>query len=260
MRRIRLVVAYDGTAYHGWQRQNNGVTVEEKLSEALFNLLGKETEIIGASRTDSGVHALGNVAVFDTESRIPGEKFAPALNVRLPEDIRVMESAEVPADFHPRRVHCIKTYEYTILNRHIPIPQERLYSHFCYFKLDTARMDEAAKHLVGEHDFKSFCSPATQAETTVRTITSAEVFREGEKVIIRVSGTGFLYNMVRIIAGTLIEVGRGAISPDSIPGMLEKRDRAAAGPTAPACGLCLVKIDYTAENPRPIRKENEENG
>ncbi len=259
MRRIKLIVAYDGTAYHGWQRQNNGVTVEEKLSEALFDLLGAETEITGASRTDSGVHALGNVAVFDTDSRIPGEKFAKALNVRLPEDIRVQESSEVPEDFHPRRVPCIKTYEYRILSRRIPLPMERLYSHFCYFRLDEERMNRAAAYLVGEHDYKSFCSPATQAETTVRTITGAGVFREGEMITVRVQGTGFLYNMVRIIAGTLIEVGRGAIAPEDIPEILKKRDRTAAGPTAPACGLCLMGIDYgNRENPGENRENPKE--
>ena len=157
MRRIKLTVAYDGTAYKGWQLQPNGVTIEEMLNKALSDLLKEPVCVIGASRTDSGVHARGNVAVFDTESRIPGDKFCYAVNRGLPEDIRVVESEEVPLDWHPRKQNCVKTYEYQILNCKIEIPTRRLYSHFCYYPLNVEKMNEATKYLIGEHDFISFC-------------------------------------------------------------------------------------------------------
>ena len=168
MRRIKLTVAYDGTAYKGWQLQPNGVTIEEMLNKALSDLLKEPVCVIGASRTDSGVHARGNVAVFDTESRIPGDKFCYAVNRGLPEDIRVVESEEVPLDWHPRKQNCVKTYEYQILNCKIEIPTRRLYAHFCYYPLNVEKMNEAAKYLIGEHDFISFCAANHQAEETVR--------------------------------------------------------------------------------------------
>ena len=158
MKRVRMVVAYDGTAYRGWQLQPNGITIEQVLNRELTALLKEPISVIGASRTDSGVHAHGNVAVFDTENRMPADKICFALNQRLPEDIRVQSSEEVPADWHPRKANCIKTYEYKVLNRKISMPLERLYAHFCYFNLDLDKMREAAAYLVGEHDFKSFCS------------------------------------------------------------------------------------------------------
>ena len=168
MRRIKLVVSYDGTAYCGWQLQPNGVTIEEVLNQALSSLLKEDIQVIGASRTDSGVHAMGNVAVFDTESRIPGDKICFALNQRLPDDVRIQASEEVPLTFHPRKANCVKTYEYKILNRKIDMPLQRLYSYFCYFNLDLEKMQKAASYLIGEHDFKSFCTVRTQAEETVR--------------------------------------------------------------------------------------------
>lgn len=258
MRRILLTVAYDGTGYSGFQAQKSGdPTIEGELNEALRSLTGEEIAVSGASRTDAGVHALCNQAVFDTDSRIPGEKFAPALNVRLPGAIRVMASREVEADFHPRFVNTVKTYEYRIYNARIPSPLRRLYTHFSYTPFDVDKMRAAADHLRGEHDFRSFCSVYTQARTTVRTITAIEVTEEKlpadaqgmprREIVIRVSGTGFLYNMVRIIAGTLMEVGRGAIDPGEIPGILAACDRSAAGPTAPACGLTLVDYRYLAQ-------------
>ena len=207
MKRVKLIVAYDGTNYCGWQIQPNGITIEEVLNRALTELLKEEIVVIGASRTDSGVHAEGNVAVFDTENRMPADKICFALNQRLPEDIRVLKSEEVPSDWHPRKQNCTKTYEYRILNRKIDMPTRRLYTHFCYFQLDVEKMQQAAACLVGEHDFKSFCTVRTQAEDTVRTIYSLDVLKEGDVITIRISGSGFLYNMVRIIAGTLMKVG-----------------------------------------------------
>ena len=207
--RVMLRVAYDGTGYSGWQKQPNAITVEEVLCKACKNLFARDIDIIGASRTDAGVHSYGNVAVFDVDTRIPAEKISYALNQRLPEDIRIQLSEEVEPDFHPRYCDSEKTYEYRILNRKFPVPTERLYSYFYHYKLDVDKMREAAAYLVGEHDFKSFCSVHTQAETTIRTIYQLEVEETGAEIRIRVCGNGFLYNMVRIIAGTLIEAGQG---------------------------------------------------
>jgi len=256
MRRILLVVAYDGTHYCGWQLQPNGVTIEEILNKTLTELLKEPIQVIGASRTDSGVHAMGNVAVFDTESRIPGDKICFALNQRLPDDIRIQSSKEVPLTFHPRKANCVKTYEYKILNRKIDMPLQRLYSHFCYFHLDVDKMRQAAAFLVGEHDFKSFCTVRTQAEETVRTIYSLDVTKDGDMITIRISGSGFLYNMVRIIAGTLVKVGMGVYPPEHMEEILEARDRAAAGPTIPARGLTLVSMEYEKELALELSGEN----
>ena len=247
MKRIRLIVAYDGTNYCGWQVQDNGITIEGVLNRELSALLGEEVEVTGASRTDSGVHALGNVCVFDTESRIPPEKFAYALNARLPEDIRVVDSCEVDADFHPRHRDSIKTYEYKIWNDRFMNPVMRLYTKFCYYDLDTELMEKAGQYLVGEHDFKSFCSSGSSATTTVRTVKSLSVRRDEKEprlITIRVTGYGFLYNMVRIIAGTLIEVGSGQREAEDVKRILEACDRTVAGKRAEAEGLTLVKIEY----------------
>jgi tRNA pseudouridine38-40 synthase len=242
--RVKLVVAYDGTNYCGWQIQDNGITVEEVLNKAISELVHEDIKVIGASRTDSGVHALGNVAVFDTESRIPGEKFSFALNQRLPEDIRIQESCQVADDFHPRYCDTIKTYEYKILNRRFDIPTMRLYTTFVYYPLDVDKMRQAAECLVGEHDFKSFCSSRSQVENTVRTITDLQINKEGDIISIKVSGTGFLYNMVRIIVGTLMKVGLGMWKPEMVKEILEAKDRSKAGPKAEAAGLTLVEIKY----------------
>lgn len=247
MKRVKLTVAYDGTNYCGWQVQPNGITVQEVLNRHLSELTGEEIETIGASRTDAGVHALGNVAVFDTRVRMPGEKFSFALNQRLPEDIRIQESKEVPQDFHPRYVKSEKIYEYQILNRRFPIPTEWFYSHFTYVPLDVEKMREAGTYLLGEHDFKSFCGAGAQVKTTVRCIHELNIEKSGDKITIRVRGNGFLYNMVRILAGTLMEVGSRAYPPEKIKEILEAKDRKAAGPTAPARGLTLVKIEYPEE-------------
>ena len=278
MKRILLTVAYDGTGYSGFQAQKSGVpTIERELNRALTELTGVETEVSGASRTDAGVHALCNLAVFDTESRIPPEKFANALNVRLPEQICVQNSREVPSDFHPRFCDTVKTYDYVIYNAPFPSPRKKRYTHYSYTPFDVEKMRDAAQYLVGEHDFKSFCSIHTQAQTTTRTITEIEVIERPceeeqtaervaamippfdmdndsgkdpgparrtvspREIVIRVSGTGFLYNMVRIIAGTLMEAGRGALAPEQVKVILNACDRSKAGPTAPPEGLTLVR-------------------
>lgn len=190
MKRVKLTVAYDGTDFHGWQLQPGVRTVEGELNRALTLLLQEEIQVIGASRTDCGVHALCNVAVFDTDTRIPAQKLPYALNVRLPEDVRIRGAREVDADFHPRRCKSRKTYEYRILNSRFPLPTKQRYSHFTYVPLDVERMSRAAAFLVGEHDFASFCAAAFTAETTVRTIYGLSVEKEGEEILIRVSGSG----------------------------------------------------------------------
>ena len=264
MKRVMLTVAYDGTNYHGWQIQPNGDTIEGILNRCLSELLGEKIEVTGASRTDSGVHAMGNVAVFDTVSPIPADKISYALNKYLPEDIKIQRSEEVSPAFHPRHCASRKTYEYRIYCAPFPMPVKRLYSHFTYVPMDVDLMRQAGSYLVGEHDFKSFCSAEAQVETTVRQIDSVEVWevcseneekntekndgkridQNSKEIVIRVTGRGFLYNMVRIIAGTLMEIGRGHIAPQEMQRIIEARDRGAAGPTAPACGLTLVKIEY----------------
>ena len=240
--RVQLTVAYDGTNYHGWQLQPNGITIESVLNQALSDLLEENITVIGASRTDAGVHSLGNLAVFDTNTRTPAEKNYYALNQRLPEDIVIQESKEVAANFHPRRCSSRKTYEYKILNRQFPDPTRRRDTYFYHYGLDVEKMRKAAGFLVGEHDFKSFCSIHTSAETTVRTIYAIDVKKEEDVIAIRIEGSGFLYNMVRIIAGTLVEVGNGKLEPETLKQILNQKARNAAGPTAPAHGLTMIGI------------------
>lgn len=247
MKRVKLVVAYDGTNYCGWQVQPNGITIEEVLNKALNSLLNEDIRVIGASRTDSGVHSLGNVAVFDTDTRIPAEKISYALNQRLPADIVVQDSCEVEPDWHPRHCSSRKTYEYRILNRTFPMPTRRLDTYFVHYNLNVEKMRAAAEHLAGTHDFKSFCSVNSPVEDTVRTIYSCIVEKDGDIITIRVTGSGFLYNMVRIIAGTLIQVGLGRIKAEEISDILAAKNREAAGPTAPAHGLTMIGIEYEEE-------------
>lgn len=260
MRRIKLTVAYDGTNYCGWQIQPNGITIEEVLNKAITALTETKTVVIGASRTDAGVHALGNVAVFDTESRIPAERFSYALNQRLPRDILVVESEEVALDWHPRYQDSLKTYEYHIINSRVQMPTQRLYNCFVSFPLDVERMREGAACLLGEHDFASFCCIRTNAKTTVRTITDLQIYQRGEEIIIHVTGNGFLYNMVRIIAGILIRVGRGFYEPEKVKELLDGRERTREAVTAPAQGLFLVEVAYAAKLCENCMQESEGTG
>ena len=200
MKRVGLVVAYDGTNYCGWQIQPNGITIQGVLNDTLSELLGEKIETIGASRTDAGVHALGNVAVFDTNTKIPGEKISYALNQRLPEDIVVVASDEVPLDWHPRYQSQIrKTYEYHIYNAKSQNPLRRRYAAFVSFPLDIEKMREGAAYLMGTHDFASFCCIRSNVEDTVRTIDNIQIRQEGPEITLKVSGSGFLYNMVRTL-------------------------------------------------------------
>ena len=248
MKRFKLTVAYDGTAYCGYQYQPELPTIEGFVNDALSGLLREDIVTIGASRTDAGVHAYGNVAVFDSDTTIPAEKLAPALNTKLPDSIRIMESIEVTSLFHPRRNVIDKTYEYHINTARIPFPTDRHYSHNVKHTLDIRAMKGAASFIEGRHDFTSFCSAKTDKEDKVRTVFQIDVeetVRNG--LIIRVRGDGFLYNMVRIIAGTLVKVGEGKIKPEDIPAIIERKDRGHLGTTLPAKGLFLMGIKYKEE-------------
>ncbi len=249
MRRIKLTIAYDGTAYHGWQQQNGRASIEGSLNAALAQLLPQEKPLImGASRTDAGVHALGNVGAFDTASRIPAANFPQALNHYLPEDIRVMAAEEVPERFHPRFTPHRKCYEYHIDPGRVPNPLRLRYCYNYSFPLALAEMQRAADLLTGVHDFRSFVNPDSQVfqhgGDAVREIYEIKVKEQNGEIIISVSGNGFLYHMIRILAGTLLLVGRGKLAADAMPEILAARDRRAAGPTAPAKGLCLCALEY----------------
>lgn len=242
--RYMLRVAYDGTEYCGWQSQPERITVEGTLKAALGRLFGRDVPVIGASRTDAGVHAQGNVAVFDVETAIPADKIKYALNNLLPEDIVVTESAETAADFHPRHCACRKTYRYRILNTCLPDPNRRRNTYFFRGSLDMDKMRAAARYLVGEHDFAAFMASGSQVKDTVRTVYSIEIDRADDVITIAVTGNGFLYNMVRIIAGTLIQAGQGKLVPERMKDIIDAKDRTKAGPTAPAKGLTLERIEY----------------
>ena len=235
MKRFKLVIAYDGSVYCGYQYQPELPTVEGFVNDALSELLGENIVTIGASRTDAGVHACGNVAVFDSDTTIPAEKLSPALNTKLSDDIRIMESLEVAADFHPRKNVIDKTYEYHINTAKIPFPTDRLYSYNVKHVLNIEAMRKAARFIEGRHDFTSFCSAKTDKEDKVRTVFQIDVEEAlRSELIIRVRGDGFLYNMVRI-------------HPDEIPSIIERKDRGHLGTTLPAKGLFLMGIRYKEE-------------
>lgn len=284
MRRIRLTIAYDGTNYRGWQIQQPTAahpegsfpTIQGELQRALGQLLPKEAvygaapeksldpltspdhvdeaaapgilPVVGASRTDSGVHALGNVACFDTESTIPAANFPKAINRYLPPDIRVMQADEVSMDFHPRFVPHEKCYEYRIDHGRVANPLTRLYAYNYTYPLDLERMRAAARELVGVHDFTSFVNPDSQVfehgGDAIREIYSIDILEEGSQLVIRIRGNGFLYHMIRIIVGTLLVIGNGRRAPEDIRTMLAAKDRTTAGPTVPAHGLCLCVLHY----------------
>ncbi|MBQ6966735.1 MAG: tRNA pseudouridine(38-40) synthase TruA [Lachnospiraceae bacterium] len=244
MRRILIKAAYDGTDYHGWQEAENAETVAGNINRALKSLTGEDIEVMGASRTDAGVHARGNLAVFDTLSTIPDDRFSFALNTFLPSDIRIISSKEVPPDFHFRNIKTEKTYLYRIVRTEIPDPLRIRFAWDISFDLDPEKMRIGASYLLGEHDFKSFCSVHTDAKTTVREISHISLEEKEDEIHLTVKGYGFLYNMVRIITGTLVEIGRGKREPEDIPLILEALDRRKAGPTAPPNGLTLMNIRF----------------
>lgn len=254
MRNIFLVISYIGTHYNGFQIQPNRITVQGKLQEAIQMLTGETVKVEGSGRTDAGVHARGQTVTFRTEARIPIERWALALNARLPADIVVREAREVSPDFHARRSAKRKTYRYTIENSRIPDVFHRQIRYHHPAPLNLEAMEEALAHFVGEHDFTSFCSKSSTKRSHVRTIYDMRLVREepgqpaedGRHGVFHlyVTGSGFLYNMVRIIVGTLIEVGEGKRQPSDIPGILAAKDRLAAGPTAMAQGLTLWEVEY----------------
>lgn len=247
MRRFRLTVEFDGTAYCGWQRQQNGPSVQQALEEALTRLTGAPVSVVGSSRTDAGVHALGLCAHMDSATRIPPDKLAFALNTMLPPDIRVRESALATPGFHARYAARGKVYRYTFWNARHMCAVGRAYRAHAPLPLDTALMDAEAQALCGTHDFAAFAASGSVVPSTVRTIYRAQVTRSGAEVTLTVLGDGFLYNMVRIIAGTLMEVGAGRREPGAIARAIATGDRLALGATAPACGLTLLRVLYEGE-------------
>lgn len=245
MRNIKLTIEYDGTSYHGWQIQQNAITVQECVQKALTKLLGSKIAVVGCSRTDVGVHAYGQVAHFSTDSTIPGEKFSYAINNLLPEDIVIQKSEEVSKDFHARYSSKGKKYRYLICNSAHQSAIMRYRACHVRPELNFEEMQRAVQHFVGEHDFAAFQATGGQVRSTVREIFNLELAKKDDGLIqIEVTGNGFLYNMVRIIAGTLIYVGMGKLRASDIPGIITGLDRTKAGKTAPAQGLYLMEIYY----------------
>ena len=244
MRRIALIIEYDGTDYVGWQVQPNGTAVQEVIDDAFYKLIGERPVLHASGRTDSGVHAKAQVAHFDTESRIPADKVCYALNTRLPADIRIKASFEVPGDWHARFCVKEKHYVYTIDNSVHASAFTRNTALHIHYPLDMGRLNEAAALFIGEHDFNAFKSSGSKATSTVRTIFRSEWERDGNYLHYRVAGSGFLYNMVRIMVGTMIRIGMGFEEPGIITEALEKAERSFAGDTAPAHGLMLERVRY----------------
>jgi tRNA pseudouridine38-40 synthase len=244
MKRLKCTVAYDGTDYSGFQVQPDQVTVQGEIEAALNRITGESIQITGSGRTDAGVHARGQVIHFDTSSQIPLDKWRFVLDNQLPDAIVVRSVEEAAPDFHARFDVKQKEYRYCIDNAPVPDVFCHRYADHIRFPLDVEQMRLAAGHLIGEHDFTSFCSAKTFVEDKVRRLFDLRVEREGERIWVICRGNGFLYNMVRIIVGTLVEVGQGKRHPDELPGILAARDREAAGKTAPAKGLTMWEVLY----------------
>ena len=244
MRNLRLDICYDGTRYRGWQRlPGKDDTIQGKIETALSRILGEEIEISGSGRTDAGVHAKGQVANFHCESTMAAEEILSQLRRYLPEDIGIYSCREVSPRFHARLNAREKTYQYRIWNSEEPCVFARRFVTVLPETLDLSAMEKAAGYLTGEHDFSAFCGNAKMKKSTVRRIHSLRITREGPELCISVTGNGFLHNMVRILVGTLIEVGRGQRQPESIPALFGGK-RAEAGFLAPAQGLCLMEVVY----------------
>lgn len=244
MRNIKLTIEYDGTLYSGWQKQNNAKTIQETIEKALSKILKAEVSITGSSRTDSGVHAKGMVANFFTDSRIPAEKFREAINTKLPDDIAIIKSEEVDLDFHARYLSKGKTYCYTIINRYEKVALYKNYSHHVREKLDLELMNKCCKMFIGKHDFSAFKTVGSSVKTSVRTISDLHIEKEDDFIKIYVTADGFLYNMVRIIVGTLIEVGQNKRSIETVKKAINSCNREDAGYCVPPNGLILEKVYY----------------
>ena len=243
MTNFRIILAYNGTAYHGWQRQNNALAVQQVLEEAILSLTGQTVTVNGCSRTDAGVHALGQVANFKTESKIPADRLPDALNAKLPKDISIISCEEVDIDFHARYNACGKTYRYLIYNKPYRSPLYKDLSYHVRYDLDLDKIRLEAKSLIGTHDFGGFMSSGSSVKDTVRTIYDVDIQENDGMISIEVSGNGFLYNMVRIIVGTLVDIGRGRIK-HNMEEIINSKSRSMCGHTAPAHGLFLKKVNY----------------
>ena len=244
MQRYFIYLAYDGTAYHGWQIQPNGASVQECLMKALSTLLRREVEVVGAGRTDAGVHARAMAANAQLDVDLSPEEIRDYMNRYLPDAIAVREVKEAAPRFHARYKALGKTYRYVCFDGPVKPVFDRKYVTLLDFHPDLERMQQAAAYLQGQHDFASFCGNPRMKKSTVRLVDSITVVRQRDRIVFTFHGTGFLQNMVRILVGTLLEVGRGTRQPEDMPALLEARDRRLAGPTAPPEGLCLMKVDY----------------
>lgn len=244
MRNIKLIIEYDGTAYGGWQKQKNNKTIQEEIEKAIYKVTGEVVELTGSSRTDSGVHAKGMVANFKTNSTVPSIKFREAINSKLPDDIGIILSEEVGMEFHSRYSSNGKTYCYTIINRYEKVALGRNYSFQVKEELDINLIEEASKFFIGKHDFKAFKTAGSSVKTSVRTISDLSIEVHGERIQIYITADGFLYNMVRIIVGTLVEVGKGKICPEDVKSIIDEGNRTKAGPCVPPNGLVLEKVYY----------------
>lgn len=252
MKNTAMRITYDGTNYHGWQRQKNGITVQQVIEDALSDLTGEKVQVTGCSRTDAGVHALDYVLNFRTDTAIPTEKLPYALNYRLPDDISALDAWEVGDDFNARFSASGKRYIYKIWNGRIKSPFERRYSWYLPYKLDKDAMINAAPYFEGTHDFAGFMAVGGDQKTTVRNVRHCRVTADDstELIEVAVEADAFLYNMVRIITGTLADVGLNKIPPDGIPGIIKSRDRKMGGVTAPPEGLFLKKVYLKTEDER----------
>ena len=246
MRNIRLVIEYDGKDFNGWQKQPNKLNIQGEIERAIMDITKEEKiDLIASGRTDAGVHAIGQVANFKTNSTIPIEKFAMAINSKVKKSIVVKSAEEVDEKFHSRYNCKKKTYRYVINNSENGSAIYRNQEYHYPIKLDTEKMKQAIKYFEGEHDFKAFRASGTGSKTSVRKIYKAEVYEQGERIYIELTGSGFLYNMVRIIAGTLVDVGNGKINVEDVPNIIIEGDRTKAGKTLPPQGLFLLKVDYS---------------
>lgn len=244
MRNIKLIIEYDGKSFNGWQKQPNKLNIQGEIEKAIGEITGEEIDLIASGRTDAGVHSLGQTANFKTNSNIPIEKFPIAINSKLKKSIVIKSAEEVEERFHSRYSVKSKKYRYTINNSQYGSAIYRDMEYHFPFNLDVSKMQEGAKYFVGEHDFKAFKASGTSSKSSVRIIYKAEVIKNGDRIYIELTGNGFLYNMVRIIAGTLLDVGLGKIKPEEIPEIIESGNRKLAGRTLPAHGLYLLKVDY----------------
>jgi tRNA pseudouridine38-40 synthase len=244
MRNIKLVIEYDGKGFNGWQKQPNKLNIQGEIERAIGEITGEEIDLIASGRTDAGVHSLGQTANFKTNSKIPIEKFAIAINSKLKKSIVIQSAEEVEERFHSRYSVKSKKYRYTINNSQYGSAIYRDMEYHFPIKLDVEKMQEAAKYFEGEHDFKAFKASGTSSKSSVRKIYKAEVIKDGDRIHIELTGNGFLYNMVRIISGTLLDVGIGKIKPEEIPEIINEKNRSKAGKTLPAQGLCLVEVTY----------------